>query len=68
MTSWIPTSNLPENPDEFCERLNYLLHEKQAGRSFDIIIEKNVAIADKLLEYRCISTRQHSFLTPKCSN
>ena len=36
-----------------------LLQEKQAGNNSDIINREIVAIVDKLLEYRCISKKQH---------
>ena len=61
MASEISTISLPENPNERCERLKLLIQEKQAGINFDMIIEEIAAIADKLLEYECISTKQHNF-------
>ena len=50
---------LPSDPNEFCNRLKLLLQEKNAGNIFDIINKEIVVIVDKLLEYKCISTKQH---------
>ena len=52
---------------ELCERLKILLQEKQAGNTSDMINQKIVAIIDKLVEYRCISTKQIKILLFKCS-
>ena len=57
---------LSSNPDELCERLN-LLQEKQAGNISDIINQEIVAIVDKLLEYKCISKKQHKQILIKCN-
>ena len=50
---------LSSNPDELCERLKLLLQEKNAGNNSEIINEEIVVIVDKLLEYRCITKKQH---------
>ena len=50
---------LTSNPDELCDRLKLLLQEEQAGNNSDIINEEIVAIVDKLLQYKCISKKQH---------
>ena len=50
---------LSSDPDELCNRLKLLLQEKQAGNNSDIINQEIVAIVDKLLEYKCISKKQH---------
>ena len=50
---------LSSDPDELCERLKLLLQEKHAGNNSDIINEEIVAIVDKLLEYKCITKKQH---------
>ena len=44
--------------------MNYrwVLQEKQGGNISNIINEEIVAIADKLLEYKCKSTKQEKFL------
>ena len=57
-----------EYHNEHCNRLKLLLQQKQARNNFEILNEENVAIADKLLEYPCISTKQHKFLLPKGLN
>ena len=50
---------LSSHPDELCDRLKLLLQEKQVGNNSDIINDEIVAINDKLLEYKCISKKQH---------
>ena len=62
MASGFSRNVLPENPNEFCDRLKLLLKEKQAGNNSDIVKEEIVAIADKLLEYKCISKKPHKIL------
>ena len=67
MASGISTKFLSSNPNEFCGRLNLLLREEQAGKVSDLNIEEFVAIVDKLLEYRCISKKQHKQMLMKCN-
>ena len=55
----IKTIFLSSNPDELFDILKLILQEKQAGNNSDIINEEIVAIVDKLLEYKCISKKQH---------
>ena len=50
---------LSYDPDELCNRLKLLLQEKHAGNNSDIINDEIVAIVDKLLDYKCISKKQH---------
>ena len=50
---------LSSDPDELCERLKLLLQEKNGGNNSEIINEEIVVIVDKLLEYRCITKKQH---------
>ena len=57
---------LSSNPDELCNRLRLLLQEKHAGNNSDII-NKSVAIVDKLLEYKFISKKQHKQILNKCN-
>ena len=47
------------DPDELCDRLKLLLQEKHAGNNSDTINEEIIAIVCKLLEYKCISKKQH---------
>ena len=54
------------DPDELCDRLKLLLQEKYAGINSDIINDEIVAIVDKLLEYKCISKKQHKQILLKC--
>ena len=58
---------LSSDPDELCNRLKLLLQEKQAGNNSDIINQEIVAIVDKLLEYKCISKKQHKQILIKCN-
>ena len=50
---------LSSSLNELCDRLKLLLQEKHAGNNSDIINDEIVAIVDKLLEYKCISKKQH---------
>ena len=67
MASGITTIFLSENADELCDRLKILLQEKQAGNNSDIINEETIAIVDKILEYKCISKKQHKQILIKCN-
>ena len=58
---------LSSDPVELCERLKLLLLEKRAGNNSDKINQEIVAIVDKLLEYKCISKKQHKQISIKCS-
>ena len=58
---------LSSDPDELCERLKLLLQEKHAGNNSDMINEEIVVIVDKLLEYKCITKKQHKQILIKCN-
>ena len=58
---------LSSDPDELCDRLKLLLQKKNAGNNSDIINEEIVAIVDILLEYKCISQKQHTQILIKCN-
>ena len=58
---------LSSDPDELCDRLKLLLQEIHAGNKSDIINEETVAILDKLLEYKCITKKQHMQILIKCN-
>ena len=62
MASGISTVFLSSDPDELCNRLKVLLQQKQAGNNSDLTNEEIIAIVDKLLEYNCISKKQHKQL------
>ena len=62
------TTFLSSDPDELCEKLKLLLQEKQAGNNSDIVNQEIVAIVDKLLEYKCISKKQHKQILIKYIN
>ena len=58
---------LSSDPNEICDRLKLLLQEKHAGNNSDIINDEIVAIVDNLLEYKCISKKQHKQILIKCN-
>ena len=58
---------LSSDPNELCDRLKLLLHEKHGGNNSNLIDEEIVAIVDKLLEYKCISKKQHKQILIKCN-
>ena len=58
---------LSSDPDELCNRLKLLLQEIQAGNNSDVINKEIVAIVDKLLEYKCITKKQHKQFLNKCN-
>ena len=57
---------LSSDPNELCDRLKLLLKEKHASNNSNIINDEIVAIVDKLLEYKCISKKQHKQILIKC--
>ena len=67
MASGVTTIFLSENADELCNRLKLLLQEKHAGNNSDIINKEIVGIVDKLLEYKCITKKQHKQILIKCN-
>ena len=68
MASGVPnTIFLSSDANELCDRLKLLLQEKHAGNNSDIINDEIVAIVDKLLEYKCISKKQHKQILIKCN-
>ena len=58
---------LSSDPDELCNKLKLLLQEKHAGNNSDVINEEIVAIIDKLLDYKCITKKQHKQILIKCN-
>ena len=58
---------LSSDPNELCDRLKLLLQEKHGGNNSNLIDEEIVAIIDKLLEYKCISKKQHKQILNKCN-
>ena len=57
---------LSSDPNDLCERLKVVLQEKHAGNISNISNEQIVAKIDKLLEYNCISKKQHKRILTKC--
>ena len=58
---------LSSDPNELCDRLKLLLQERHGGNISNLFDEEIVAIVDKLLEYKCISKRQHKQILIKCN-
>ena len=58
---------LSSDPNELCDRLKLLLQEKHGGNNSNLIDEEIVSIVDKLLEYKCISKKQHKQILLKCN-
>ena len=58
---------LPSDSDQIGYRLKILLQQKQTGNISNIINDERVAIADKLLKYKCISKKQHEQILIKCN-
>ena len=54
--------------NELCDRLKFLLQEKQAKKFSIILNEENDALANKKLEYKRVTEKQHRFLLVKCVN
>ena len=67
MASGISKIILSSDPNELCQRLKLLLQEKHGGNNSNLIDEEIVAIVDKLLEYKCISRKQHKQILIKCN-
>ena len=53
---------LPSDPDELVDQLKLLYFEKVGGIDNPMLSEQIIAIADKLLQYQCITTNQHQNL------
>ena len=58
---------LSSDPIELCDRLKLLLQEKHGGNNSNLIVEEIFAIIDKLLEYKCLSKKQHKQILIKCN-
>ena len=58
---------LSADPNELCDRLKLLLQEKHSDNNSNLINEEIVIIIDKLLQYRCISKKQHKQILIKCN-
>ena len=65
MASGVSMKLLPEKSNELCDRLKLILRQKQIGNTSDRIDKEVIAIAYKVLKYKCISTKQPSFSLPK---
>ena len=58
---------LSSDPNELCDRLKLLLQEKHAGNNSNINDDAIIAIIEKLLEYKCLSKKQHKQILIKCN-
>ena len=58
---------LSSDPDEVCNRLKILSEKKHAGDNSNKINGEIVAKVDKLLEYKCLSKKQHEQILMKCN-
>ena len=58
---------LSSDPNELCDRMRLLLQEKHAGNNSDIINDEICLIVDRLLQYKCISKKQHKQILIKCN-
>ena len=61
------TKFLSSDANELCDRLKLLLQEKHGGNNSDIINDEIVVIIDKLLEYKCVTKKQHKQILIKCN-
>ena len=68
MALGVSTIFLSPDPNELCDRLKLLLQEKRTDNDTDLTIEQINAIVDKVLEYKCLSKKQHKILLLNCSN
>ena len=66
MASGISTIFSPSDPNDFFERLRFLIKDRQAGKNSDLIFEEIFTMVDKLFEYKCISFKQPKILLLKC--
>ena len=53
--------------DKILARLTFLLQENHAGNNSNLFNKEILAIVDKLLEYKCISKKQHTQILFKCN-
>ena len=63
----LETIFLSSDPNELCKRLKLFWQEKHAGNNSDLINDEIVIIIDKLLEYKCISKKQHIQILIECN-
>ena len=61
------TIKLSSDPNELFDRIKLILQEKQAKNHSDIINVEIVVTLDKLIEYKCISKKQHKQYLFKCN-
>ena len=59
------TTILPPDLDEICETLTLLPQENHGGNNSKIFNEEILSIVDKLLDYKCLSEKQHKQILNK---
>ena len=67
MASGVTTIFLSVHRDKLCDRLGLLLQEIQAGNNSDFINKEIVVIVDNLLDYKCVTQKQHNHISIKCN-
>ena len=67
MAFGVSTIFLSSDADELCNRLKIILQEKQTGNNSDIINQDINATVDKLLQYKCITKKQHKQILVECN-
>ena len=67
MASGISTIFSSSDPDGLCRRFKILFRGKQTGNKSKIINEKIIALVDNLLEYKCMSKKEHKQILIKCN-
>ena len=61
-------SFLSSDPNELGDRKKLSIQEKLAENKFIIIDEEIITVADNLLKYKCISTKEQKFFLLVCMN
>ena len=67
ITSGVTTIFLSENLEELCSRIKLLLQERQAGNKSNIFNIEIIAIVDNLLEFKCMSKKEHKQILIECN-
>ena len=66
-SGFLKTVFLSSDPNELSDRIKLLLQEKHGGNNSDLFNDEIVAIVSKLIEYKCISKKQHEQILIECS-
>ena len=68
LASGISTILVSSDLNELCDRSKFFLQEKQTGNISDTFNKEIVTLTEKLLKYKCISTKQFEIPLLKCLN